>query len=96
MCYSRSVKKCWGWILTLGLPGLVGISVIVHSVQTQAQANPRWNLLLISIDTLRADHVGAYGASGAATHNLDRLARQGVLFEQVFTPVVAFLGAGTG
>jgi arylsulfatase A-like enzyme/Flp pilus assembly protein TadD len=39
------------------------------------------NVLLITIDTLRADHVGAYGASGAETPALDGLAREGVLFE---------------
>jgi len=40
--------------------------------------------VLISIDTLRSDHVGAYGAAGAAvsaTPTLDRLARAGTLFE---------------
>jgi arylsulfatase A-like enzyme/Tfp pilus assembly protein PilF len=39
------------------------------------------NVLLITIDTLRADHVGAYGASGAETPALDGLAAEGVLFE---------------
>ena len=36
------------------------------------------NVLLVTIDTLRADHVGAYGASFAATATIDRLAREGV------------------
>jgi len=44
-----------------------------------APAGP--NVLLITIDTLRADHVGAYGAQGAETPALDGLAREGVLFE---------------
>ena len=37
------------------------------------------NLLVVTIDTLRADHVGAYGAKNVATPNLDRLAREGTL-----------------
>jgi arylsulfatase A-like enzyme/tetratricopeptide (TPR) repeat protein len=37
------------------------------------------NLLFITIDTLRADHVGVYGATNVATPNLDRLARDGAL-----------------
>jgi choline-sulfatase len=37
------------------------------------------NLLLVTIDTLRADRVGAYGFSGGTTPALDRLAREGVL-----------------
>ena len=40
------------------------------------------NLLLITIDTLRADHLGAYGRKDARTPNLDALAAKSVLFEQ--------------
>jgi len=40
------------------------------------------NVLLVTIDTLRADHVGAYGAEGVLTPTLDALAARGVLFEQ--------------
>jgi len=45
------------------------------------------NLLLITIDTLRADHVGAYGATNGATPALDVLAASGVRFDQVQTAV---------
>src|SRR3954469_17621777 len=41
-----------------------------------------WNVLLITLDTTRADRLGAYGFAAAATPNIDRLAREGVLFEQ--------------
>ena len=34
------------------------------------------NLLLVTIDTLRADRLGAYGNTTVATPNLDRLARE--------------------
>jgi choline-sulfatase len=37
------------------------------------------NVVLVTIDTLRADHVGAYGYPGGETATLDRLAREGVL-----------------
>jgi len=39
------------------------------------------DIVLISIDTLRADHVGAYGYPKPTTPNLDALAREGVVFE---------------
>jgi arylsulfatase A-like enzyme len=49
---------------------------------------PRVNLLLISLDSVRADFVGAYGAElphapdgSSPTPTLDRLAREGVLYE---------------
>ena len=45
------------------------------------------NLLLITIDTLRADHVGAYGAATGATPSIDALAARGVRFDQVQTAV---------
>ncbi len=45
----------------------------------------RPSLLLVTIDTLRADHVGAYGYSGAATPVLDALARRGARFAHATT-----------
>ena len=40
------------------------------------------NVLVITLDTTRWDRLGAYGDRSAATPNLDRLAAEGVLFEQ--------------
>ena len=45
------------------------------------------SLLVVTIDTLRADHVGAYGYSAAATPAMDRLAREGVLVEEAVAQV---------
>ena len=39
------------------------------------------NLVLIGIDTLRRDHLGCYGYHRATSPNIDRLADEGVLFE---------------
>ncbi|MBK9384164.1 MAG: sulfatase-like hydrolase/transferase [Planctomycetes bacterium] len=44
------------------------------------------HVLLFTVDTLRADHLGAYGHPGGDTPHLDRLAREGVLFEQAQAP----------
>jgi arylsulfatase A-like enzyme len=44
------------------------------------------NVLVIIVDTLRADHVSAYGYKLPTTPNLDRLAQQGVLFETAISP----------
>jgi arylsulfatase A-like enzyme len=43
------------------------------------------NVVLITLDTLRADHLGAYGSTDVRTPNLDQLAREGVVFEQAMT-----------
>lgn len=48
-------------------------------------ATDRQNLLLISVDTLRADALGSYGGKVASTGVLDRLAAEGVRFDQAMT-----------
>jgi choline-sulfatase len=51
------------------------------------------NLLLITLDTTRADRLGAYGWPESATPALDRLARDGVLFERALAPAPLTLPA---
>ena len=43
------------------------------------------NVILLTLDTLRADHLACYGYSDVRTPNIDSLARRGVLFEQAVT-----------
>lgn len=45
------------------------------------------NVLLITLDTTRADHLGPYGYDAINTPTLDRIAARGTVFEQAFTPV---------
>ena len=45
------------------------------------------NVVLITIDTVRADHIGCYGDREARTPNLDALSRDGVLFRTVVASV---------
>src|SRR5437773_6005263 len=51
----------------------------------------RLNLVLVTIDTLRADRLGCYGYSKIETPNLDKLAKKGILFENAVcqTPLTA-------
>ena len=44
----------------------------------------KWNILLITVDTLRPDHLGAYGYARKTTPNLDVLARDAFVFEHVW------------
>jgi arylsulfatase A-like enzyme len=44
-----------------------------------------WSVLLVTIDTLRADHLGVYGYSRATSPNIDALARAGTVFDEAFT-----------
>ncbi|MDB5339997.1 MAG: tetratricopeptide repeat protein [Planctomycetaceae bacterium] len=47
---------------------------------------PTINVLLITLDTTRSDHLGCYGNAEALTPALDALARRGVVWEQARTP----------
>jgi arylsulfatase A-like enzyme/Flp pilus assembly protein TadD len=53
------------------------------------------NVLLISLDTTRADRIGAYGFKEIETPALDRLASEGVLFRQAATAAPLTLPAHT-
>ncbi len=53
----------------------------------------RYNILLVTVDTLRADHLGCYGDPRASTPAMDRLAADGVLFEHAETAVPVTLPA---
>lgn len=56
-------------------------------------AVPPAHLLLVSIDTLRADHVGCYGRAGAQTPHLDSLCSEGVVFDSAFAPAPVTLAS---
>ena len=51
------------------------------------------NVLLISIDTCRADHLSCYGYKYKTTPNIDALAAEGILLENVISPVPQTLPA---
>ncbi len=48
----------------------------------------RPNIVLISIDTLRADHLSCYGYHRRTSPNIDRIAAEGVRFEQAYSNAV--------
>ncbi len=53
----------------------------------------RPNVVLITLDTTRADRIGGYGYAGAVTPSLDRLARDGARFVQALSPAPLTLPA---
>ena len=52
-----------------------------------AQVKPAPNVVVITIDTLRADHLGCYGYKQIRTPNIDALAADSARFERAYTPV---------
>jgi len=51
---------------------------------TPPSGAPRPSVILVTVDTLRADHLGAYGSRSVRTPHLDRLAAEGVVFERAY------------
>src|SRR5437660_1496528 len=52
-----------------------------------ADSGPGANVLLITVDTLRADHLGCYGYRRIKTPNIDQLAGDGVRFNRAYAQV---------
>lgn len=52
-----------------------------------------FDVVVITLDTTRADHIGAYGFAAAETPTLDGLAAEGVLFRSAYSPVPLTLPA---
>ncbi len=60
---------------------------IYHFFFKNIKGDENWNVLLITLDTTRADRIGCYGYGKARTPNLDRLASKGVKFENAYCQV---------
>lgn len=71
------------------------ITLLTLSVLPACQRAPRPNLVVISMDTTRADRLGAYGHAAARTPHIDALAKEGFVFRQHLTPVPITLPAHT-
>ena len=58
------------------------ILAAIAGVTYRFRSPPPMNVLLITLDTTRADRLGCYGYNEALTPAMDSLARDGVLFER--------------
>ena len=61
------------------------VLVILFPRQPSEQAN--LNVILITLDTTRPDHLGYNGYNNTKTTNIDQLAKQGVVFTQAIAPI---------
>src|SRR5258708_19683829 len=62
---------------------------------SRAAVKAQPNVVIITVDTLRADHLGCYGYKQIRTPNIDALAADSVRFERAYTPVPVTLPAHT-
>src|SRR2546425_801800 len=69
------------------------IALFLLNLRFAAAEPPAVSVVLITIDTLRPDHLGCYGYAPIQTPNIDQFARAGVKFTQAYTPVPITLPA---
>lgn len=74
---------------------LILIGLLIWFLFIRQSVDDRTNLLLITMDTTRADHLGCYGYDAARTPALDELARSGVKFNRFFSNVPLTLPSHT-
>ncbi len=81
----RRLPRAGTWLLLAAASALLGCS--------GPRAELRPNILLITLDTTRADRIGCYGYDKARTPVLDQLAREGVQFDKAYSPIPLTLPA---
>ena len=78
--YSRVLTvACGALLLALAIAGASG------AIGPLRSASVRPNVLLVTLDTVRADRIGAYGYTRGRTPHLDGIARRGVRFADATT-----------
>jgi arylsulfatase A-like enzyme/Flp pilus assembly protein TadD len=87
-------------LLTVILMASAALSAVAQTsakpaLSKPALATPTLNVVLITIDTLRADHVGCYGYKQIKTPNIDGLAADGARFKRAFAVVPVTLPSHT-
>lgn len=86
----RRISTRWRWTPTWtgGLVRLLAGTALAAILLTACENRPwRPNVVLITIDTLRADSLGIYGNPGGHSPHIDALAREATVFENAVTPI---------
>lgn len=99
----KSSQRPFGWAIVGGVAIIAILGLVLARTRLGPPPRPAAALraegppvLLITIDTLRADHVGCYGARTVQTPNIDSLAAQGVRFDDALAQVPMTLPSHTG
>ena len=78
---KRSRSHASRWVLLIGCASLLACGV----PGPDSEIPPVDTLILVSIDSLRADHLGAYGYDRPTSPTIDRLAGEGLLFSRAYS-----------
>jgi choline-sulfatase len=78
---SRPRPPRWSWFAALGVLGVLALAGWLLIARPGGPPTP---IILISIDTLRADHLPVYGYTKVKTPAIDALAADGVVFDRAY------------
>jgi glucan phosphoethanolaminetransferase (alkaline phosphatase superfamily) len=73
------------WIAEIAVIAAACVPAVLAAPPVAA-GDDRPSVLVITVDALRADHLGIYGYSRPTSPNIDRLMSEGLLFERAWTP----------
>jgi arylsulfatase A-like enzyme len=83
-CIARNKMQRAKSITSNLLIFILHFAIILFSPQVST-AFEKPNILLITVDSFRHDHVGAYGYALPTTPNIDRIANEGIIFKNAIT-----------
>ena len=92
MKHSNDLKRLKPNPSPLGIlarPAVVGLALLgslACSTEPAGPVGPKPNILLIAVDTLRADHLSAFGYERNTTPNIDKLAEKSLAFRRAYAP----------
>jgi len=98
---AASPRRSWPRIVLIAVVVIVALAFALSRIPglrrslrgSPPPAGRPLSLLLVTLDTTRADHLGIYGYQRARTRHIDQLAREGVRFEWAFSPAPITLPA---
>ena len=74
---------------------LSGLALLAGGCSGSGADAPFEHIILISLDTTRADHLGCYGSQEGLTPAIDSIAREGIVFRDVTSPAPTTLASHT-
>lgn len=79
MFFQKKMIFIWSVIMILILTGSIPIAY------GMSRPHDNLNIILITIDTIRADHLACYGYDSIKTPHIDGLAKDGILFSNAYS-----------
>lgn len=86
--FSIPATKRFLAVIVVAWAGISGVTRLTEKITTDTLPSAQGgapNVVVIVVDTLRADHLSAYGYARPTSPNIDRVAQQGVLFENAIS-----------